>query len=495
MNISNSLQNAYRLKSTSPKQIIEQVRTFILANTDEHLHKRINDKIDNLNFDIKLNLASSEFKYQTNTIYISVNHILDIDVYLHEIMHAVGTEIKENCVMVGLNKKTETKLNDKYSLYSNLGYAVNEGLNQHYTETFLPPNIKPSEVATDYSFCANIMSNLENIIGKSLCQTAHFSGLGIDYLINAMIKSCNLPNENKPLKFILQLDAYKQIARTHQMFGITYSTDSKIMLLEAYQSLITLALKKAKFENNDILFSDVIKTTHLTNNNLSYFRKYLQSPLIKFFYQEKEHILNDKESTFVGLQSHQFKTYSEMLFKNFVDNNSIANYNIPEEVKCGEFYNYIFLNCMLYSNNSSELIKTNDFFKQLTIDIFDKINNLTPNHEAETAQLIKHILASRNVVRCGATISDEIIIECTKDVSFNLFLIETMPNYYKELLPSIPDDVKYQEVVLNKIFDEVLTTLMEKYKFIKQMPDNIQNSKKVQDVLNQINLKAQNITK
>lgn len=494
MNISNSLITSLKLKAKTPNEIIETVRMFILSNTNTNLHKRINEKINNLKFDVKYDNTSSEFDYGTNTVYIGINHILELDVYLHEIMHAIGTHYDgEYNLNVGLNKRYIKEIGKGKFLHVNYGYGANEGLNQHYTEKFSQNKINKSIVTNDYSFCANVMSNLARIVGDDVCLYSHLSGKGLDYLIEEVSKKCNLPNENKPLKLILQLDAYKQIARTHMIFGAEYSTDSKIMLIEAYKTLISLAINKAKFENKDILYSQIIYPDHLSGNNFSYFTQYIQSELIKYFYKEKEHIFNEQPSRYVGLQTKPFLEYSEMLFSNYVNNKLICGNYIPDKIKCGEFYNHILLNCLIHNEKTSELVYTNDFFTKLTIEIFNRSSNMTPNHDNETIQLIKHILCTRNIVRCGATISDDLIIDCTKNLDFNIYLIESMPYYFKEIFSLIDKEMLNNSILVDKIFNEVFTTKLEKYKFIKQLPLHMQQKENIQKFLIKLSQEKQNI--
>ncbi len=486
MHISNSLKAFLRFSKSSStvEDLINCAKNMILNNTDINLHKRISAKIDNLNFDIANINESSKYDETTNTVYIGANYITDINVYLHEIMHAIGTEILENCTIIGLNKRFFKQLDSETKLFSNFGYGANEGLNQFYTETFLDKNIKVSKVSTEYSFCSNILACLQDIVGTDNFKEAHFSGKGIDYLIDVTIKECHLPNENKILKLILQLDFYKKVARTHMIFGAEFSPETRLLLTEAYKNLITIALIKAKFENKNICYTDIIKPYCLIDENLQYFLKYINNDLIKHFYKEKNHIFNDISSNFIGMQQKPFLEYAEILFRKYLNTKKIDGTIIPEEIKCGEFYNYILLNCMFYDNNNiSKAIFTSDFQKELTVALFNKENNLMPNHDKEKAQLIKQVLSSRNVVRCGAEISDDIIIECTKDEDFSIFLIETMPSYYKEIFSKIEDNNKYKPKLLKFILKEVYTSRFEQYKLIKSIPQIYKQNEEIKKTI------------
>lgn len=492
MNVSKSLLLKFQKPKTNLvfEDFISQIKNIILFNTNSVLHQRIQDKISQLNFNLKHDLTSSEYDYKTNTILIGINHVYDINVYLHEIMHAIGTEIKPNHINIGINKQTITKINEDNFLFSNYGYGANEGLNQHCTECFLknPPFkefFEISEVAPNYSFCANIMACLEKTVGKKNMQFSHFSEYGIDYLIYIVQKKCHLPNDNKILKLILQLDAYHKIAKTHMFFGVTHSTDTKIILTDAYKTLITIALIKAKHHNNeDILYSEVISPEHLKGDNLKYFTNFIQPTLIKYFYKEKAHIFNNKTSNFIGIQNKPFMEYTKLLFTQYVNKIDLCGKNIPEEVKCGEFYNHIMLSCMIYNaNKNSKAIYTNDFFKYLTLQIFDNNNNLVPDHQKEKVQLINQILASRNVVRCGAEIKDEIIIECTEDVDFNIYLMETMSDYYKQIFPYVSEKAKSNPQLIEKMLKLVFRTNLERYKFIKNMPSYIVDRPEIKEIL------------
>ena len=486
MHISNSLKISSKILRTSStvEDIINCAKNMILKNTDSNLHERICSKIENLNFDIANVNESSKYDETSNTVYIGDNHITDINVYLHEMLHAIGTEFLDDCTIIGLNKRFFKQLDSDTKIFCNFGYGANEGLNQLYTETFLNKNYKISKVSNEYSFCSNILACLQDLVGFDKFKQAHFSGKGIDYLIEQTINECHLPNENKMLKLILQLDFYKKVARTHMIFGAEFSPETRLLLTEAYKNLITIALIKAKFENKNISYKDIIKPYCLIDENLQYFLKYINNDLIKYFYQEKNHILKDTPSHFVGMQQKPFLEYANILFKNYIKTNKIDGTIIPEEIKCGEFYNYLLLNCMFYDNsNISKSIYTSDFQKALTVALFKKENNLMPNHDKEKAQLIKQILSSRNVVRCGAEISDDKIIECTKDEDFSIFLIETMPLYYKEIFSKIEDNYKYKPEILKLILNEVYTSRFEQYKLIKSMPIIFKQNDKIKNVI------------
>lgn len=503
MQVSKNLISKFRQPKTNLTfdDLIIKVQNVILSNTNSVLHKRIIDKISNLNFDLKTNFTSSEYDYKTNTVFIGINHVYDFNVYLHEIMHAIGTQVRDTYTNIGINKRTLTKINDDNFLFSNYGYGANEGLNQHYTEKFLQntlknENIKISEVAPNYSFCANIMACLEKIIGEKNMKYAHFSEYGLDYLIYIAKRKCHLPNDNKILKLILQLDAYKTISQTHMMFGVLHTTDTKLILTDAYKTLLTIALMYAKHHNNqDVLYSQIILPEHLSGDNLIYFTKYIQPELIKYFYQEKEHIFNDKTSDFIGMQNKPFMEYTKLLFNQYVNKIPLSGSNIPDEIKCGEFYNHIMLSCMIYnSNGNSKAIYSNDFFKILTVSIFDKNSKLAPVYKKEKTQLVNQILASRNVVRCGAEISDEIIIECTDDFDFNIYLMETMSDYYKQIFPYVSDKAKSNPILVEKMLSIVFKTNVEKYKFVKYMPTYIKNKPEIKDIMEKyLNVSNKNV--
>lgn len=474
---SQTIKNARKIKRLEPiEELGQKIQDLILAKTPKFLHERILKKLDNLKLDVKYDLTSSEYVNEEHTVYIDINKIGCFDVFLHEIMHAIGTEKINDDINIGLNKRTFTPICDGINLKTNYGYGANEGLNQHFTESFLPSYITPFEVVPCYSFCANIMSSLAGLLGEDKCQDAHFSGKGIDALIKYMEDSFYLNNENRALKFILSLDAYMRVSRTHLAFGISYTPDTKLLLTECYKSLINLALRKAIHENKEILFSDFITTKHLKEETQVYFHKYLQSDLIKYFYNKKEYFLNHKTTGFLGLNEKSMIEYSTQLYKNFIEKKNFDNVVLPEDIKCGEFYNYLLLSCMLYDEKGNVCpIYMSDFARELTICIFKRDTRLVPNKQSELVQMVKDVLASRNSVRCGAEIDDDYIIESTKDASFNLFLIDSSPETYKNILPQIDKTVFRNEKVLQKVFDEVLSSKFEKLNFIKSLPDDIKN--------------------
>ena len=488
MKYSNKLIHARQIKRFEPMETFgARILDVILKNTPPFLHERILNKLNDITLDVKYDLSSSEFLEQTNTIMIKIDCINSMDVYLHEIMHAIGLEKTDDGYNIGLNKRCDFKLDNRKILRSNLGHGANEGLNQHYTESFLPLGTAFSDVVPCYSFCANIMATLEKLVGSDKCKDAHFSGKGLDALLNYMKEAFYLDNENKAIKFILALDAYMHVSKSHLIFGVTHTPDTRLLLTECYKSLIALALRKAKHENKEILFSDIITPDHLRTNNFTYFVKYLQSDLIKFFYTEKEYINSHTPSGFLGLRVKSMLEYCHLMYKHFCKYKNFDNITLPEEVKCGEFYNHMLLSCYIYDENDNVCpLDMSDFSRELTINIFSKNARFVPNKQSELVQMVKDILASRNVVRCGAEIDDDHIIESTKDVEFNLFLIDSSPETYKEILPFVDKNVLSNKEILTKIFNEVLSSNLEKIKFIKSLPDDLKQSDVVLEETNKI---------
>ncbi len=493
MKYSQAIINARKIRRLSPVDALaKQIEEVILNNTPAFLHERILNKLGDLTLDVKYDLTSSEFLEQANTVMIKIDAINNLDVFLHEVMHAIGTTKTDNGYNIGLNKRSNYVIDNEHTLTTNFGYGANEGLNQHYTEGFLPAITNFSEVAECYSFCANIMSSLEKLIGKEKCQDAHFSGKGLDALLTYMQEAFYLKNENKALKFILCLDAYMQVSKTHLAFGISHTYDTQLLLVECYKALISLALRKARHENKEINFSDIVSLEHLKKENSKYFIKNLQSCLIRFFYTEKEYVNHHKPSGFIGLREKSMIDYANMLYKIFFTTGNFNTVSLPEEVKCGEFYNHLLLSCMVYDSTGSICpLFMSDFSKELTVNIFDRNTKFVPNKQSEFVQLVKEVLASRKSVRCGAEIDDGHIIESTKDIDFNLFLIDSAPETYKSILPQVDKEIFKNKKILNKIFDKILTSNFEKIKFIKSLPDDLKQNKIVQKQIKEINSKLE----
>ncbi|MGI5842153.1 MAG: hypothetical protein ACOX6H_02525 [Christensenellales bacterium] len=486
MQISNRLKLAHKFSrcSTPLEQMLFDVKNLILQNTPSVLHARVLEKFEALNFDVHERGQSSEYKNENNTVYINSNHVADANVYLHEIMHAIGTQEKSKTINIGLNKRFNFKIDDQNTLLINLGYGANEGLNQHYTEEFIKGYAPVSPVSVEYSYCANLMSNLEKLLDKDELKQAHFSGNGLPQLINQVINTCGLPNENKIIKFILQLDAFKTVARTHIVFGATYSADMRYSLVNAYQTLITIALIKAKKENKDIVFSDIVCFDHLKGDNLNYFNKYILKDLIKYFYEEKNHINNEKQSNFVGLTYNGLLKNAYKIFSNYIKSSSFKEELIPDELKCGEFYNFVLLNAMVADENGeSKLILTNDFQKQLTVAIFKQNSKLFPSHTKEKNQMITQILTSRTVVRCGAEIDDYHIFESTQSEDFNKYLMDTMPDYYRTNFEFVSYLAKQNAALVDKMLAEVFLQKSHLFKFKKLMPSEILAREDIKQIL------------
>lgn len=498
MTITNELLKAFNRKSVqSIEDFLLSIKHIIIENTPKTLHSRINSKFKLLKIDKQDYGHSSEFDEKTNTLYINPSHIADKNVYLHEILHFIGTENYDSNIVIGLNRRNYFKIGE-YIISSNFGYGANEGLNQHYTEDFIKKYDKISPVSPEYSFCANIMSSLENLVGANDFKTAHLSGQGISKLIDDTVTKCNLPNQNKIIKLILQLDTYKTIARTYLAFGVNYSPDMRIVLVDAYKTLITIALIQAKAQNRtDILFSEIITPAHLKGDNFDYFVKYIQKDLIHYFYQEKHHIFNEQTSKFEGVNYNLLVTTTKQVFENYLNTKTINSQIIPEQLKCGEFYNHIFLSCMVNDQKlDSKVFFTSDFHAELCKALFDINTKLVPSFKKERIQLVTQILASRNIVRSGVEICDDYIIDACSDKNFCEYLIDTDAETFRNIFPYIDKSVKQNPDLVYKMLNEVFKTRVQLYKFERDMHDILKQNpqiKQIYDAFSYTNIDKQDI--
>lgn len=489
MTITSELKKAYEQKaSCNIEEFLLSIRQIILENTPKSLHARINEKFKQLKIDKQQYGLSSRLDEKTNTLLISPSCINNKDVYLHEILHFIGTESHNNKLIIGLNLRNYFKTND-YIISSNFGYGANEGLNQHYTESFISKYDKISSVSPEYSFCANIMSSLENMVGENDFKIAHLSGQGVSYLIDRTVEKCNLPNQNKIIKLILQLDTYKTISRNYLAFGITNSPDMTTSLLDIYKTLITIALIQAKAQNNNnILFSNIINSNHLIGENFNYFVKNLQKDLVQYFCEEKNHIFNEQTKTFEGVNYDVLKNTTKLVFENYINTKTINSNLIPEQLKCGEFYNHVFLSCMINDQQlDSKLFFTSDFHAELCKALFDINSDLVPSYKKERIQLVKQILASRYIVRCGVDICDHYIIEACTDKNFCSYIIDTDAETFRNIFPYIDKTVLNDPELMFKVLTKVFTTRVQRYKFEKELHDTIQNNPNLKEIYNNLN--------
>lgn len=399
-------------------------------------------------------------------------------------MHYLGTHKEKSTVKIGQNVQAFYRIDNDNILKINFGHGANEGLNQHYTESFLK-NICPiQEVFLSYSFSANVMANLEKIIGESNTKFAHFSGNGLEFLTKKIKQCCFLPNENKALKLIMQLDSFMDITRTHTFYGATYCPEMRYMLVDIYKTLITLALLKAQHEKIDLKFSDILNNEHLNGDNLIYYKKNIERTLLRFYIKEKEHLKNDNIKNFKGLTLNDANLYAKYVFTCLLNNEKIDGTKIPEEVKCGEFYNNLLLSCMIYDNTlCSKQIVSCDLKKELTLQIFDKANHLLPLYKKEKVQLVKQVLCSRLVVRSGAIIPDDFMIECSDNEEFNVFLMDLDCDYYKQIFPNIKDEAKQNPKLVAKMLNEIFTSRLDLYKFKKYMPEDAQKNEEISSLI------------
>ena len=470
MQYSQKLLKFYQIKRTQPfEEFIDSIKNTIILHTPFVLHQRIKAKVDKLNFDLQEVGKCCCFEETTNTIYILPCYIDNANIYLHEMMHAIGTEIHTQDTTIGLANKKEFLIGP-YIVSSNLGYGANEGLNQHYTEQFVTDLCPALSASTAYSFCANIMSNLEKLIGADTCKTIHFSGLGVEEFMNVAMKKCFLPNENKILKLLLQLDAYINISKFYHAFGFTYSPDTRVILKDAYQTLLTIALTQAKHIQKEVLFSEIISYDHLKTDNLTYFHDYLEKDLLAYFYQEQYHLKHDTLKSFTGISKEKLDQTLFAVFFDYITHNTIMPEKIDASLKCGEFYNHILLSSMIFNlKKSSQLIYTNDFFGKLTQALFCPSTDLVPEYSNELVQLVTQILASRNVVRTGVEIQNDHIIKACEDISFNLYFMDICPDEYRTLFPYMSNKIKTNPMLVKKMLNQVFKTKSQLYIFKKYM--------------------------
>lgn len=486
MQISNALKTYYRIAkaSISIEQLIFDVTKLILHFTPKNLHARILEKTENLNFDMHKMGQSSEFVPEKNTVYIHPDHVADANVYLHEIMHAIGTEITQKVTNIGISQKFNLKLNKENTLLINVGYGANEGLNQHYTEHFIKDYANVAAVSPEYSFLANLMSNFEKLVNREELKTFHFSSKNLPLLIKQVIKKCHLPNENKILKFILQLDAFNIVTRNQIVFGVAYSTEMRHALTSANKTLITMALIKAKNTHQDISFGDIIGFDHLQGDNLAYFNKYVLKDLESYFYKEKNHIMNEQTSGFAGVTYYDLFKNTYKIFSNYIKNSSFNGNEMPDALKCGEFYNFVLLNgCIADENGESKMFFTSDFQRDLTIAIFHQNNNMLPKHAHEMSQLIAQILSSRTVVRSGAEIEDKYIFEATADEEFCRYLMESCTDYFRANFANISYQAKQNATLVEKMLSEVFLQRVDLHRFKKLMPQELLEREDIKELL------------
>ncbi len=492
MNISSDLQRLYNHSSSNQKfdEFLMAVEKIVLDFVPKEMQFDMKIKLENINLSVKQN-GSSYYDYYTNTVYILSRDIFNKKAYVHEIFHALGTNVKDKKVNIGLMEIRHGKLGDELT-ETMLARALNEGANTYFTSRALEKAgvlDTPNDVASSYGFCTNIFAGLVNLLGEEDCKKAHFSGT-LNGFLQLVKKKCNRTTDSKIIKLILALDTFLSVSQVNNWLGVDYTPDSKAVLIEAYKSLVDLYFFKYETHAEKLNLDSIIGDFYLTDDNKLYFEKYIKPRVARHLEKRilKEYVSKAQSSTHLNYKDINLAVME--IVKKAKNGEQLNGNNLPEKFKCGEFYNYLLI-CVSFidQNYEREGLKTNDIQRIVTKALFEKSNNFMPTKREQRVQTMIDILASRIAVRAGIEISDELILDCLADSKkFHFYLMDSNPDYYKQLYPLVKGEIKFNTEILQKLVTEVYTGRTERYK-LKKLLQSHGNLEPFVDMLDDSNFK------
>ena len=392
------------------------------------------EKVSQLLDDTTFAIATSTSHFdRKNTVYINARSLNDLSVYVHELLHRISTSNTFNKQYIGLHKKYIRKIDDDMSVETSLGYAINEGATEYYTLAVLNGKYPKAQGDTTYNFCSNIYKNLEGVLPGQVLKLVYANG-NVDNFIKVISFNART-NQDNVLKLILSMDAYFDTNRVFNVFMLNpNSADAKQLLVNAYTYLAAILSDNAKAHGRTFNFWEDVHTDFLTKEELQIFAEVAKSVDISKIKQGTSASLKlyDRMAMHILTMQHQ---------------GTLRNFDlIPDNLRCGEFYNFLLLNTQLCDSNGISCdIKTKEIKSKLTQKIFN------PKYDALSVdkylpQNTKTILSTRYAVRSGAVTSDYYAIKSFPDADFRDYLQASWPDYYEALCDMTHDNIDEKEM-------------------------------------------------
>lgn len=471
------------------QEFLDDIEKIVLDFIPQNLKLEAKDKLSSVNIATKL-IGSSSYDYYTNTVNVLNGSLHDTKSFVHELFHAIGTNVEKNIVNIGLMQLNHVKVGDELTEIK-IGRALNEGANTFFTSLALQNTGMADDnanVALSYCFMANIFSSLCALLGLEECKYAHFSG-GLPYFLNLIRKECNRTTDSKAVKLMLSMDTYFSIQQVNGWIGIDFTPDSKEMLFDAYKALVDLYFFKFEKHANLLKIDQIITDFYLSPTHKEYLDKFIKPRLVKYLEKRILKEYSDRVKNCVHMDLQTIQPYVLDIIKKAKNGEDINGNNLPEKLKCGEFYNYL-LTCVsiIDSNFEREGLKTNDIQQIVTKALFEKSNNFMPKEKDKRIQTLIDILASRCAVRAGIEVSDELILDAlSESKKFNFYLMDSNPEYYKQLYSQINGDIKFNDEILCRVVKEFYTSRVDHYKLKKMLENSPEKQKFVEELIAESN--------
>lgn len=351
-----------------------------MPNIDKRIIKQ---KLDNLTIDVTLN-GSSTYDYLTNKVSILISSIGDFESFAHEVFHALSVKNLEHGTTIGLRKIIHKKL-ENLNTETIIGTALNEGSNTYFTSKFLTfvngeefTNLK---VASFYRFCTNVFANLVNLIGEEKAKQLHFFG-GFDEFVKEVGNACYRKTDSKIIKLVSSLDSFFGVSTVNRWIGVDYSLDAKILLTEAYKSVVDLFIFKGENEGSILPLNKILINNYLSSDDFDYFNKQILPEVVKHYDNRIKKTYKSMVKNKVHISYDIMEKYANILILKAILGKDINGLILPEKLKCGEFYNFVLISCSFIDKNfEREGLKTNDIQRLLTVAFFDKTKNFMPKDD------------------------------------------------------------------------------------------------------------------
>ena len=377
--------------------------------------ENLDSRVDNINFGFTD--ASSNFDFAKQTIFINRNYAQDVNLYVHELLHALSTRTYDNKLCIGFNKKEfSLLLNDKI-LETSVGYAINEGATHSLTRDATAGRFGEVIGTTHYNFCANIYKNIESIVGQEMMHFCYLQG-GVNGFINLVSTACHTAPSNV-INLILNMDAYFDTQRVYSVFLLQENSQDALSLLSnCYSYLAKIMGDYYKFQGKNFDAFVDIKDYNLSDKEKPNFYKSLKS--IEDIDRQQNFALKDYEKM------------AQYIFEN-IDNTDFSLNILPKHLKNANFLNYLLINNFYVDDlKIRESLKTHFAKSKLTEMLFLPQTNAL-SIDSNLPYDIRTLLSTRFVVRADTTICDEYMKLCLNDKNFCDYLKKTDWDYYCQI--------------------------------------------------------------
>ena len=381
----------------------------------------VNEKLDKINFEIaRPTQTSGEFD-KKNTVYIHYKTLNVLSVYVHELLHVVSTSNSFNKQYIGFHKIHTRKISDDFFVQTNIGYALNEGATECFTRDVLDGKYAKGESDQTYNFCSNIYKNLERILTVHTSKILYANG-DLDRFVETIAKSAHTSQENV-IKLILNMDAYLDTSKVYRVFLMNpNSADVEHLLCNCYTYLSAILSDYAKYQGKKFNAWEDLCKDYLTKEDLMFFSEVLKNV--------------DTSKVSPAHNGVTLKAYERVAMHLLTEqnNDTIKDFSlIPDQLKCGEFYNFLLLATRFCDKDGISFdIKTKDENAKLTQKIYSPKYCALSVDKFLTQNVIT-MLSARYAIRANTATSDYYMELAMKTQRFREYMQASDPDYFEAM--------------------------------------------------------------